>query len=59
MTQTDFTQALESKVQLQGLPFDRAALLAFVASVWTLTEDDPEAARWAEAFLEAGSVAWV
>jgi hypothetical protein len=44
-------------LQLQGVPFARAALLAFVASVWPLAEEDPDAARWAAAFLEAGSVA--
>jgi hypothetical protein len=59
MTQAEFVQALESELHLRGVPFDRAALLAFVASVWPLAEEDPDPARWAAAFLEAGSVAGV
>jgi hypothetical protein len=57
VTQAEFVQALESELQLQGVPFDRAALLALVASMWPLAEDDPDVTRWAAAFLEAGSVA--
>jgi hypothetical protein len=43
MNQADFVQALESELHLRGTPFDRAALLAFVASVWPLAEEDPDA----------------
>jgi hypothetical protein len=32
MTQPDFVEAVESELHLRGIPFDRAALLAFVAS---------------------------
>jgi hypothetical protein len=53
MTQADFVQALESELQLRGVPFDQVALLAFVASVWPLAEEDPDTARWATAFVES------
>jgi hypothetical protein len=51
MTPADFTAALELELQLRGLPFARADLLAFAASAWPLIEDDPDVAFWAGEFL--------
>jgi hypothetical protein len=38
---------------LRGVAFERAELLAYVASMWSSVEDDPDAGRWAGEFLEA------
>ena len=54
MTQPDFTAALEQELQLRGVAFSRADLLAFVASAWPLIEDDPGVMFWAREFLETG-----
>jgi hypothetical protein len=53
MTVAEFVQALEDDLQLHGVPFDRADLLAFVVSAWPLIEDDPDVGRWVGAFMEA------
>jgi hypothetical protein len=58
MSQSAFVEALESELQLCGVPFDRAALLAFVASAWSLIEENPDPGLWAGAFLRAENVAW-
>ena len=58
MTQAEFTESLESELRLRGVAFDRAALLAFVASAWPLIAENPDAGFWATEFLAAGSVAW-
>ena len=34
--------------------FDRAELLEFVASVWPLAEENPDAAFWAQEFIRSG-----
>jgi len=34
--------------------FDRAELLEFVASVWPLAEENPDAAFWAREFIGSG-----
>jgi len=55
MAAVDFIRTLETDLQRRGVPFDRGALLAFVADAWPLIEDDPEdVQRWAGEFL-AGS----
>src|SRR4051812_40415197 len=41
------------KSRFRVVPFDRGALIAFVQASWPLIEDDPEPARWAEAFLDS------
>ena len=38
---------------LRGVAFERAELLAYVASMWPWIADDPDAGRWAGKFLEA------
>ena len=53
MTLPDFVTALEMELQLRGVPFDRGDLETFAVDVWPLAEEDPDAVRWAEAFLEA------
>ena len=52
MTQANFLELLERDLQLSGVPFERAALTAFIESAWVLIEDDPDVDRWANAFLE-------
>jgi hypothetical protein len=54
MTQPDFIALLEADLRRYRLAFDRAELLAFVASLWPWIEDDPDVGRWAQAFAEAG-----
>jgi hypothetical protein len=58
MTQPDFVEAVESELHLRGIPFDRAALLAFVASAWPLIVENPDPGFWAGEFLRAENVAW-
>jgi hypothetical protein len=58
MPKPDFIEALESELHLRGSSFDRAALLAFVASAWTLIEENPDPSFWAGEFLRAEHVAW-
>jgi hypothetical protein len=54
MTREDFTAALEQALQLRAVGFSRAELLDFVASVWRLAEENPDADFWAREFIEAG-----
>jgi hypothetical protein len=54
MTRDAYTAALEQHLRTQGCAFDRAAVLAFVASCWPLIEDDPDVTEWARRFAEAG-----
>ena len=56
MTQADFTAALELELRLRGVGFSRADMIEFVASIWTLAQDDPDPTRWAQDFLDAGRV---
>jgi hypothetical protein len=58
MSQPEFVEALEAELHLRGIPFDRAALLAFVASAWPLIEENPDPGFWAREFLRAENVAW-
>ena len=53
MNLADFIISLEMELQLRGVPFARADVLTFAADVWPLAEEDPDAGRWATAFLEA------
>jgi hypothetical protein len=58
MSQSAFVEALDSELHLRGIPFDRAALLAFGASAWPLIEENPDVGFWAGEFLRAENVAW-
>lgn len=53
LTQSDFVAMLEAELSLTGVPFERRALLDFVAGTWPLVEDDPDAVAWAREFLSA------
>jgi hypothetical protein len=53
MTLLDLIRALEMELQLRGGPFDRVDVTTFAQDVWPLAEDDPDPARWADAFLAA------
>jgi hypothetical protein len=59
MRQANFVEALESELQLHGIPFDRASLLSIVSSAWPLIEENPDVGLWTSEFLKAGDVAWV
>jgi hypothetical protein len=52
MTQADFLPWIETELHLRGEPFDRGELAAWVASMWPWIADDPDAYRWAGAFLD-------
>jgi hypothetical protein len=54
MTQPDFIALLEADLRQRPLAFDRAELLAFVASMWPWVEDDPDVGHWAQVFAESG-----
>jgi hypothetical protein len=58
MSQPEFVEAVESELHLRGIPFDRAALLAFVASAWPLIQENPDVGFWAGEFLRAENVVW-
>jgi hypothetical protein len=51
----DFLRLMEKQLQPAGVPFSRAALIAFVESSWELIDDHPDPAFWCERFLELGS----
>jgi hypothetical protein len=55
--EAEVVAAVESELRLRGRPFSRDSLLCFIASCWPLVLDDPDARRWADAFLEAGPAA--
>jgi hypothetical protein len=52
MTPYDFLAVLAQDLRLQGEPFSRDELQAWVASMWPLITDDPNAVRWAGEFLD-------
>lgn len=54
MTQAEFLAALEQELTLRGIGFSRADLVAFVADVWPLAQENPDVTFWAQAFLESG-----
>jgi hypothetical protein len=56
VTPDQFLDAVRAQLDLLGVAHDRAALEAFVASVWPHVEEDPCPVRWARAFTEAGQV---
>jgi hypothetical protein len=51
LTQPDFLSALERELRFRGVAFSRAQLMAFVASVWPLAEEDPDMTFWAREFI--------
>lgn len=53
LTPSDFVAMLASELSLTGVPFERRALLDFVAGAWPLIEDEPDAVAWAREFLAA------
>jgi hypothetical protein len=52
MNQPGFFASLEIQLALGGVPFDRAELLAWVASMWPHIENDPYVTRWACEFVK-------
>jgi hypothetical protein len=54
MTLEDFTAALEQELRLRGVHFKQSDLFDFAADVWPLAQDDPDVARWAQAFIDRG-----
>lgn len=53
MDHDDFTAALEAELQLHGRPFSRLDVLDFSEACWSMIEDNPDPARWAEPFRQA------
>jgi hypothetical protein len=47
---TEFTTAVESELQMSGMPFDQADLIAFCECDHMLIDDAPDPALWAERF---------
>jgi hypothetical protein len=58
MTRDEFTQALKQDLQRRGIPFDPQQIPAFVESIWSAVEADPDPARWASALphIEGGQI---
>ena len=56
MNPADFLRLLESHLQPRGIPFSRAALIAFVDACWPWIEDNPDVELWAATFLSIGDV---
>jgi hypothetical protein len=54
MAPDDFAAGLEQELQLRGVPFSRADVLAFAEAVWVLAAEDPDPVRWTKCFIEAG-----
>jgi hypothetical protein len=52
MTQQDFLAVLEEDLRLRGDPFARDELQAWVAKMWPLIREGPDAVRWAGEFLD-------
>jgi hypothetical protein len=52
VTPDGFTEAVAQQLHLRGVPFDRGALVTFIASAWPLIEEDPDPVRWATEFIE-------
>ena len=53
MSNSEFFRLVEADLQLRHVPFDAAELAEFVEDVWDLARHEPDAQRWAEAFLVA------
>ncbi len=53
MNRDTFTEMLERELQLQHRPFSRADVIRFVEDCWSMIEDAPDVARWAEEFRRA------
>jgi hypothetical protein len=52
MSKAEFFRLVEADLR-RRVPFDAAELHAFVEDVWDLARHEPDAQRWAEAFLVA------
>jgi hypothetical protein len=55
MSKNDFLAAVEEELRLRGIPFERSALVEYIASMWPWIDGDPDVYRWAREFLEAYS----
>jgi hypothetical protein len=53
MSPSEFIPSLESELALLGMPYARADLLAWVASMWPWIAEDADAARWASEFADS------
>jgi hypothetical protein len=51
--QCAFVRAVEAELQARCVAFELSDLIAFATDVWPLAREDPDRARWADAFLEA------
>ena len=49
---TQIASAIESELQMSGMAFDQADLIAFVECNYMLIDDAPDPAIWAERFAE-------
>jgi hypothetical protein len=52
MTQAEFVKVIEALLSTAHVEYERRQLLAFVASMWPLIEDDTDVTFWAQRFLE-------
>jgi hypothetical protein len=53
-----FIRAVEADLQARGVEFALCDLIAWATAAWPLAREDPDPARWADAFLrDAGAAA--
>ena len=52
MTQPNFVRRLDAALVRRGVAVKQAELMAWVEATWPRVQRDPDAARWADAFLE-------
>jgi hypothetical protein len=51
MNRDTFCRAVETDLQVRGVPFDPEELRSFLAAVWELVRPGDEPGLWADAFL--------
>jgi hypothetical protein len=53
MTKQDFLAVVEEELRLRGVPFERSALVEYIANMWPWIDGDSDVYRWAREFMKA------
>ncbi len=53
MSKTVFFASIAWELNLRRISYFRRELESFVDAVWPVAEDDPDPARWADAFIKS------
>jgi hypothetical protein len=54
MTEDHFVKLLELELRRRFTRFSLADLLAFVADVWVVAQENPDVDRWTREFIDSG-----